>query len=102
MAVTAQELADEANQSLERATRVLPVAVQFVDDYAASAPEVLKAEAVIRFGAYLLSSDWGAILDDTIGPSSVRYQANHAAMFRNCGAASLLARHRVRLAGTIG
>ena len=61
--VTAEKLADEAfgNQprnapddaELARATRVLPVAVQAVTDYA---PDALADEAVIRFGAYLLQA----------------------------------------------
>ena len=58
--VTAQELADESGAELDRATRVLPVATQTVTDYAPEAPESLQNEAVIRFGGYLLGSDYGA------------------------------------------
>ena len=42
MALTAQQLADETSAKLARATRVLPVAVQMVNDYAPNAPDVLK------------------------------------------------------------
>ena len=50
MAVTADQLAAESGATIDRATRVLPVAVQAVEDYAATAPEALKDEAVYRFG----------------------------------------------------
>ena len=83
------------------AARVLAVATQVVEDYAPSAPGVLQNEAVIRFGGYLSQSDFGGIPEETIGPKSVKYTVNHAAAFRNCGAAALLTRYRVRRAGAI-
>ncbi len=101
MAVTADQLAAESGATIDRATRVLPVAVQAVEDYAATAPEALKDEAVYRFGGYLLGSDYGAVRNESIGPRSVEYQMNHAAMFRNSGAAALLTRYRVRRAGAV-
>ena len=100
--VTAAQLADEANASQQRAVRVLAVAIQTVTDYAAGAPPVLLNEAVIRFGSYLLGSDSGAVKSETDGPFSTEYQLNHAAAFRNCGAAALLTRHKVRRGGVIG
>ena len=39
---------------------------------------------------------------ETIGPQSITYTLNHAAAFRNCGAAGLLAPWKVRRAGAIG
>ena len=108
MAVTAQQLANEAISplpsaaELERATRVLSVAVQMVDDYAPNAPDALKDEAVIRFGGYILGSDYGGVRMDELGPQKYEYTTNHAAAFRNCGAAMLLTRYRVRRAGAIG
>ena len=108
MAVTAEQLAKESLSPLpdadeiERADRVLAVATQMVNDYSPNAPDVLKDEAVIRFGGYLLGSDYGAIVDETLGPMSQTYAVNHAAAFRNCGAAMLLTRYRVRRAGAIG
>ncbi len=101
MAVTADQLAAESGATLDRASRVLPAAVQAVEDYAATAPEALKDEAVYRFGGYLLGSDYGAVRNESIGPRSVEYQMNHAAMFRNSGAAALLTRYRVRRAGAV-
>ena len=106
MAVTAEALAKEAISplptaaDLERATRVL--AVQAVDDYAPNAPDALKDEAVIRFGGYLLGSDYGGVRTDEVGPQRMEYTTNHAAAFRNCGAAMLLTRYVVRRAGAIG
>ena len=102
MAVTAQALAEEAISplptaaDLERAARVLSVAVQMVDDYAPNAPDALKDEAVIRFGGYILGSDYGGVRTDEIGPQRTEYTTNHAAAFRNCGASMLLTRHVVR------
>ena len=102
MAVTAEQLAAESSASLDRATRVLPVAQRTVEDYAPNASDELKDEAVYRFGGYLLGSDYGAIRTETIGPRSVEYNLNHAAAFRNSGAAMLLTRYKVRRAGHIG
>ena len=102
MAVTAQQLADESGAEIARATRVLPVAVQTVTDYAPDAPEGLRDEAVIRFGGYLLGSGYGETRSKTIGPLSVEHVVNHSAAFRNSGAAGLLTRHKVRRAGAIG
>ena len=99
--ITPQELADETSATVERATRVLAVATEAVTRYAPDAPDALQNEAAIRFGGYLLGSDYGAVADESIGPRSASYTQNHAAMFRNSGAAALLTRYRVRRAGTI-
>ena len=102
MAVTAQQLAAESGATVDRATRVLPVAVQMVEDFAPLAPQILRDEAVIRFCGYLLGSDYGTVQSETIGPFSRTFPVNHAAAFRNCGAAMLLTRYKVRRAGVIG
>ena len=86
---------------LATAERLLAVATQVVEDYAPNAPEILQNEAAIRFGSYLFQSDVGTITKESIGPREVEYVTNHAAMFRNCGAAALLTRYRVRRAGAI-
>ena len=101
MAVSAQQLADESSATLERAARVLPVATRAVEDYAANAPDELKDEAIIRFGAYLLTSDYGAVVAQTLGPMSLSFTTNHAAAFRNSGAAMLLTSYKQRRAGLI-
>ena len=99
--VTVRVLAAESGaeeRDLERVERVLGVAVQTVEDYAPRAPQVLKNEAVIRFGSYLLASDYGAFRSETLGPMSMEHVTNHAAAFRNCGAAAMLSRYRRRRA----
>ena len=100
--VTAQQLADESGVSLERATRVLPVAARMVTDYAPTAPVELLDEATYRFGGYLLASGYGETRTETIGPMSIEHQTNHSGMFRNCGAAALLTHFKRRRGGAIG
>ena len=99
--LTAQQLADETSADLARAERVLPVASQVVVDYAPNAPAAVLNEAVIRFAGYLLASDYGGVRSESLGPMSVDYTVNHAAMFRNSGAAALLTRYKRRRAGAI-
>ena len=100
--VTADELAAETGLSAERAERLLAVATATVQDYAPAAPTVLLNEAVIRYAGYLGASDYGAVRSESAGPLSLEYQLNHAAAFRNSGAAMLLTRHKVRRAGSVG
>ena len=81
---------------------VAETAAALVNDYAPDAPPALSNEAAIRFAGYLYGSDYGPVRSETIGPQAVEYVTNHAAMFRNCGAAALLTRYRRRRAGSIG
>ena len=85
-----------------RAAELGAVAAELVQQYAPRAPQALRDEAVIRFAGYLAQSDFGSIAKDAIGPLNREYPTNHAAMFRNCGAAALLTRWRVRRAGVVG
>ena len=71
-------------------TRIYAYAVEAVEKYAASAPEVTKSEAIVRLGSYLFDQ-----------PTSARGDA-YAAAGRNSGAWSILAPYRIRRAGTIG
>ena len=100
--ITAAQLADEANASRQRSERVLAVAIQTVVDYAPAAPVPLLNEAVLRFGGYLLGSDYGAVRKETDGPYDTEHVVNHAPAFRNSGAAMLLTRHKIRRGGVIG
>ena len=100
--VTARQLSEEATASLQRSERVLAVAIQVVTDYAPAAPVPLLDEAVIRFGGYLLGSDYGTVRKETDGPFDTEHVTNHAPAFRNSGAAMLLTRHKVRRGGVIG
>ena len=83
--LTAEALAAEIGADLERATRLLATATAVVGDYAPTAPEALRNEAVIRFAGYLAGADYGATRTLTLGPQTVENVVNHAAMFRNCG-----------------
>ena len=100
--VTAAELAAEAGIDTDRAARILRVASQTVTDYAPLAPTVMLNEAVYRYGGYLGQSDYGETRTETLGPLSIEHVVNHAAAFRNSGAAALLTRYKVRRAGAIG
>ena len=100
--LTAAALAAEIGATEERATRLLAVATEAVTRYAPNAPEALANEATIRFAGYLAQSDYGTIRTESIGPMSVEYVTNHAAMFRNSGAEALLTRFKRRRAGAIG
>lgn len=100
--ITAQQLADETGITVDRAERLLTVASQVVTEYAPEAPEAVANEAVVRFAGYLGQADYGTVRDESIGPMSVTYPLNHAAMFRNSGAAALLTRYKRRRAGAIG
>ena len=86
----------------EAVERLRAVASVTVEDYAPSAPELLKAEAVIRFAGYLFGSDFGGIEREAIGPQDFTYARNHADAFRRSGAAMLLTRYRLRRAGLAG
>ena len=95
--LTAEQLAAETNASLARCTRVLRVAKVMVNRYAEGAPTDLKNEAAIRFGGYLLGSDYGGIARERGGPggqAEFEYAINHADAFRRSGAAMLLTPYR--------
>ena len=85
----------------ETAERLGGIAAAMVEQYASAAPQVARNEAVIRFAGYLLEASPGSHRSEKIGELSVDH-ANHASAFRNCGAAALLGRWRVRRAGAIG
>ena len=108
--LTAEQLKAEVNTAdtegqTTRAARILAVATEKVSDYLGDAytdaPESIVNEAVIRFGGYLAQSDYGTVRDERIGERAVSYAMNHAAMFRSCGAMSLLNPYKPRGAGAI-
>ena len=96
---TAAELAAELGADTATAERLFAVAVNEVESYAPKAPAPNKTESLIRFAAYLRDADPGTQQSQTFGPKSIDFVTNHAAMFRNCGAAALLTRYKVRRAG---
>ena len=98
------ELTGGYDANLQRARRLFAVASEAVNHFAPAAPAVMKNEAIIRFAGYLTGSDYGGVKSEGVDPRNVEYTppATNAAMFRNCGAASLLTRYRVRRAGSVG
>lgn len=103
--ITEAQLRAATGKELDDATdfaRLLDVATQSVTDYAPGAPDALQNEAVIRFAGYLAESkNFGAKMEATVGPLTVKHVQNHAAMFRNSGAAALITRYKVRRAGAV-
>ena len=97
--ITAAELAAEiAADPIERAERILAAATAMVERYAPGAPTEIQNESVIRLGGWLAQSDYGGIRSEGEGGREVSYFGNHAAAFRNSGAAMLLAPWRKRRA----
>ena len=91
-----------AADSDEAACALGELAAARVELEAPDAPQAVRDEAVIRYAGYMAGSDYGSIRDETIGPQSITYAMNHAAAFRNSGAAGLLAPWKIRRAGAIG
>ena len=86
----------------DRVGEVGEAAAALVERAAPAAPQAIRDEAVIRCAGYLLQADFATIDSETIGPRTVSYITNHAAAFRNSGAAGLLSPWRVRRAGLAG
>lgn len=101
VSIAAAELAAEIGAETTRAERLLDVATRVAETYAPDAPDELLNEAVVRCAGYLAQSDFGGVRSETIGPRSVEYVVNHAALWRNSGAAALLTRWRRRRGGLI-
>ena len=98
----AERIQGATTESTDAAAQLLAVASAMIEQYAPNAPEAMQNEAAVRFAGYLAQSDFGSIAKEDIGPRVVEYPTNHAAMFRNSGAAALLSRWRMRRAGSIG
>lgn len=84
-----------------RLTRLLAVAKAHVERYAPTAPEDVQNEAACRFVGYLLGSNPGLLRRIQVKDIDLEFVTNHASMFRNCGAAPLLAPWRTRRAGVV-
>ena len=93
----------QAKPGLEdRLDALIGAASALIERESPGAPQATKNEACVRMCGYLAQSDFGAVRSETIGPKSAEYVTNHAAMFRACGAKSLLSPWKVRRAGAIG
>ena len=86
----------------DRLDALIAVAAAHVERYAPTAPDAVKSESVTRFCGYLAQSDYGAVVNEQVGPQQVTYVANHGPAFRNCGAKALLSPWKKRRAGSIG
>lgn len=95
-------VAGRAAESDEAACALGEAAAARVEAYAPDAPQALRDEAAIRFAGYLAQADFATVKSETIGPRSTEYNMDHAAAWRNSGAAMLLSPWRVRRAGKIG
>ena len=84
------------------AAQLFAVAAGQVEEYAPNAPDRTQNEATVRFAGYLAQADFGTVKSESTGPLSIEWTTNHAAAFRNSGAAMLLTRWKVRRAGAIG
>ena len=74
-------------------TRMRPVALTLTEQYAASAPDELKSEAILRFCGALMESGYGAKFAGDVKP------VNHSSMWRTSGAQALLYAHHPKRAG---
>ena len=97
------------NLTDERVQQLGAVGAALVEDYAPASPQAVKDQCVEMIAGYLAESaggGFGAVRSESINlDSSVILQtdrvSNHAAAFRNCGAAGLLTRWKIRRAGAI-
>ena len=101
-AVGGRTLAADGTVDMDATNALGETASALVEQYAADAPQAIKDEAVVRCGGYLAASDFGAIMRETsVADKQAEYVTNHSAMFRNCGAATLLSPWKIRRARCI-
>ena len=82
--------------------RVMGVASALVERYAATAPQPVKNEAVIRCGGFLMGSDYGGVTSEGAADQTITYAAHPIGgsnAFRRSGAMGLLSPWRVRRVG---
>ena len=98
-----QAVGGRASDSDSAANNLGMAASAMVENYAPSAPQPLRDEALIRLAGYLSGADYGGIVSETsVAGKEVTYTVNHANAWRNSGAGMLLSRWRIRRAGAIG
>ena len=100
--LTAAEIAEELLITVDRAAALLDFARARLQAYAPGAPVAAKTVAAWRYIGYLAEAEFGAVESDNVGPTTVNYVTNHAAAWRNSGAAGCVAPWRIRRAGAIG
>ena len=84
----------------ESASALGEAAAAMIEDFAPSAPQPVRDEAVIRLAGYWAQSDFGGIESDTsVGSAQTSYFKPPQSAFRYSGAMGMLTRWRVRRAG---
>ena len=81
--------------------RLGAVGAALVEQRAPGAPDPIRDEAVIRLAGYLHDAGSGAIRAESVEGVSIDHVTNHAAAWRNCGAAALLSPWKVRRAAGV-
>ena len=84
-----------------RIKRLGAVAAAHVERYASNAPQNCKDQALELFAGYLSQARTGPVMKIELGNLNIERSINHAAMFRNCGAAALLSPWKIRRGGAI-
>lgn len=86
----------------ERLGRLGAAASAHVERCAPDAPQAVKDQAVEMLAGYMAqAARTGSTMKIDTGSVSIERTTNHAAMFRNSGAAGLLSPWKVRRAGAI-
>ena len=88
----------------ETINEVASMASALVEEYAPGAPQSCRDEAVLRLVSHLAQTHDGlsVVKREQVGPRDVEYITNYSSAFRNCGAAALLTRWKIRRGGVIG
>ena len=105
MAITilADTLASELDVDLTRATRLLSVASELVNDYCPEAPEPIANESVLMVAGWLWGNgaSRGSIRSEGAGPLRISYNSEQKNALKHSGAESLLSGWKVRRAMVI-
>ena len=84
-----------------RIKRLGAVAAAHVERYASNAPQNVKDQSAEMYIGYMAESRGGPVTKISLRTIDIERQVNHAAMFRNCGAAGLLSPWKKRRGGAI-
>ena len=99
--LTAAELAQAVGVDSTTATRLLAVATELVNRYAADTPSAIANEAAIRAAGWLAEQPAAAITGETEGDIRTSYAPTMLSALRHSGAMGLLSPWKIRRAGAI-
>lgn len=104
LAAVRTALTDQSSATASDAS--LDAAVEMVERYlgaadAATCPEPIKREAIIRIVGHGLQSRTAAVTQDTIGPRAISYPDDRRGLLKRSGAESILSPYKTRGAGII-